>query len=51
MVKIKLAEALVGKKIYLLPFSDNAIDLKSTNVNDLLRLYGVQKAAEQPTQP
>ena len=42
MVKIKIAEALVGKKIFLLPFGDNSgVDLKTTNVNDLLRLYGL----------
>jgi regulator of protease activity HflC (stomatin/prohibitin superfamily) len=46
MVKLKLAEALVGKSIYLLPFGDgNGIDLKTTNVNDLLKLYGVQSLA------
>jgi regulator of protease activity HflC (stomatin/prohibitin superfamily) len=44
MVKLKLAEALIGKKIYLLPFSDaGGLDLKTTNVNDLLRVYGTQK--------
>jgi regulator of protease activity HflC (stomatin/prohibitin superfamily) len=43
MVKLKLAEALKGKKIYLLPFSDGGIDLKTTNVNDLLRIYGLDK--------
>ena len=43
MVKIKLAEALMGKKIYLLPFGEaGGIDLKTTNVNDLLELYGVK---------
>lgn len=43
MVKMKLAEALTGKKIYLLPFSDaGGIDLKTTNVNELLRLYGLK---------
>jgi len=43
MVKMKIAEALIGKKIYILPFGENnGIDLKTTNVNDLLKLYGVQ---------
>jgi len=47
MVKLKLAEALVGKKIYLLPFSDNGgIDLKTTNVNELLQTYGINKLSE-----
>ena len=43
MVKIKLAEALVGKKIYLLPFGDSGgIDLKTTNINELLQIYGLK---------
>ncbi len=48
MVKMKLAESLMDKQIYLLPFTDaGGIDLKTTNVNDLLRTYGVEKAARQ----
>lgn len=47
MIKLKLAEALQGKKIYLLPFGQaGGIDLKTTDVNDLLRLYGVRKLRE-----
>jgi regulator of protease activity HflC (stomatin/prohibitin superfamily) len=43
MVKMKIAESLAGKKIYLLPFSDNAgIDLRTTNINELLRIYGLK---------
>ena len=43
LVKLKLAEALAGKKIYLLPFSDNGgIDLKTTNINELLKIYGLK---------
>jgi len=56
MVKLRLAEALTGKSIYLLPFSDGGgIDLKTTDINELLRTYGVQRVAEQnragPPQP
>ncbi len=48
MVKIKLAEALQGKRIYLLPSSESGgIDLKTTDVNDLLRLYGVRGLQEK----
>jgi hypothetical protein len=48
MVKLKMAEALIGKPIYLLPFNDTGgVDLKTTNVNDLLKTYGIQKAAEK----
>ncbi len=47
MVKIKLAEALYGKRIILLPFGESGgIDLKTTDINDLLKLYGVKKLAE-----
>jgi regulator of protease activity HflC (stomatin/prohibitin superfamily) len=43
MVRLKIAEALVGKKIYLLPFGGtNGIDLKTTNINELLKVYGLK---------
>ena len=48
MVKVRLAEALAGKKIYLIPFGDTGgIDLKTTNMNDLLKLYGVKSLSNQ----
>jgi len=51
MVKLKIAESLLGKQIYLLPFSDNSgIDLKTTDINDLLKTYGVQKAIQKKPQ-
>lgn len=42
MVKLAIAKALKNKKIILLPTS-SGIDLKTTNVNDLLSTYGVKK--------
>lgn len=43
MIKMKLADALKGKKIYLLPYGGSeGIDLKTTNVNDLLKVFGVK---------
>jgi len=43
MIKLKLADALKGKKIYLLPYgSSDGIDLKTTNVNDLLKVFGAK---------
>jgi regulator of protease activity HflC (stomatin/prohibitin superfamily) len=43
MVKMKLAEALIGKKIILLPLGETGgIDLKTTDVNELLKIYGVK---------
>lgn len=48
MVKIKISEALQGKQIYLLPFTDaGGLDLKTTNINDLLRTYGLKQAASE----
>lgn len=47
MVKLKLAEALTGKKIYLLPFSEGSLDLKTTNINDLLKVYGLEKMQQK----
>ncbi len=52
MVKLRLAEALAGKSIYLLPFSENGgMDLKTTDINELLRVYGVQAAGGKSTAP
>ncbi|MCX7023860.1 MAG: SPFH domain-containing protein [Spirochaetes bacterium] len=48
MVKMKIAEALVGKSIYLLPFGDSGgLDIKTTDVNELLKVYGARGLAEQ----
>jgi regulator of protease activity HflC (stomatin/prohibitin superfamily) len=50
MVKLKMAEALLDKPIYLLPFSETSgMDLKTTDVNGLLNTYGLQKAAQKKT--
>ncbi|HXJ34462.1 MAG TPA: prohibitin family protein [Candidatus Eisenbacteria bacterium] len=46
MVKLKLAEALEGKRILLLPVSGGGLDVKTTNMNQLLETYGVRKLAE-----
>lgn len=46
MVKLKLAEALAGKRILLLPSASGAgLDIKTTNVNRLLEAYGARKLA------
>lgn len=43
MIKMKLADALKGKKIYLLPYgSSDGIDLKTTDVNDLIKVFGIR---------
>ena len=45
MVKLKIAEALEGKKIVLLPVSGTGMDIKTTNLNQLLQTYGLQSLA------
>jgi regulator of protease activity HflC (stomatin/prohibitin superfamily) len=46
MVKLKLAEALEGKRILLLPVSGTGMDIKTTNINQLLETYGVRSLAQ-----
>jgi hypothetical protein len=46
MVKLKLAEALEGKPILLLPSTGAGMDLKTTNINRLLETYGARAVAE-----
>jgi len=49
MVKLRVAEALQGKKIILLPMSDGGMNLKTTNINDLINVMGVKSlSAPQP---
>ncbi|MFW2366595.1 MAG: SPFH domain-containing protein [Desulforhopalus sp.] len=43
LVKLKIAEALQGKQIVLLPISEGGMNLKKTDVNQLLNVMGVQK--------
>ncbi|UCF87951.1 MAG: hypothetical protein JSV70_05830 [bacterium] len=51
-MKLQIAEALQGKKIFLLPVSEGRINLKTTDVKDLLKVYGLrgvaQRAAPEP---
>lgn len=42
MVKLKIAEALNGKRIIMLPIGGGGLDVRSTDINDLLQLYGIQ---------
>lgn len=46
IVKLKIAEALTGKKIILLP-SGSGLDLKTTDINSLLKVYGTQKISDE----
>lgn len=47
LVKLKIAEALQGKQIILLPVSEGGMNLKTTNINQLLEVMGIQKLAGQ----
>lgn len=55
LVKLKIAEALQGKKILLIPVSEGGMNLKTTDVNDLIKVYGVKNlssgASKAPGQP
>ncbi len=46
MVKLQVAEALQGKKIILLPVSEGGMNLKTTNINDLIGVMGVKALAK-----
>ena len=46
LVKLAIAEALQGKKIFLLPVSEGGINLKTVDMNDLLKVYGVKSLAQ-----
>ena len=51
MVKLKVAESLQGKRIILIPIGEGGgINLQKTDINDLLGLMGVEKAAEKKTE-
>lgn len=51
MVKLKIAEALANKQILLLP-SASGIDLKTTNLNDLIQTYAAKAlSAENQSTP
>jgi regulator of protease activity HflC (stomatin/prohibitin superfamily) len=45
MVKLKVAEALRGKKIIFIP-AGSGMDLRNTDVNDLLKIYGAKSLSE-----
>ena len=46
MVKLRIAEALEGKKILLLPLAGSGLDLKTTDINRLLERYGLERATQ-----
>jgi regulator of protease activity HflC (stomatin/prohibitin superfamily) len=42
MVKLRIAEAIQGKRIVLLPVSEGGMNLKSTNINQLIETMGLK---------
>jgi regulator of protease activity HflC (stomatin/prohibitin superfamily) len=46
LVKLKIAEALKGKRIVLIPVSEGGMNLKTTNINKLIDTMGIKKLSE-----
>jgi hypothetical protein len=42
IVKLKIAESLQDKRIMLLPVSDGGMNLKTTNMNQLIETMGIK---------
>lgn len=52
LVKLQIAEAIQGKKIILLPVSEGGMNLKTTNINDLINTVGLKNlSSQQPLGP
>lgn len=48
MVKLQIAEALQGKQIMLLPVSEGGMNLKTTDINQLINTMGVKSLSGKP---
>jgi regulator of protease activity HflC (stomatin/prohibitin superfamily) len=48
LVKMKIAEAVQGKKIVLLPVSEGGVNLKTTDINRLIDTMGLKALSAQP---
>lgn len=46
-VKLKIAEALQGKEVYLLPVSEGGMNLKTTDINELINTMGIKKLSDK----
>jgi regulator of protease activity HflC (stomatin/prohibitin superfamily) len=47
LVKLKIAEALQGKKLILLPVSEGGMNLKTTNINELIQTMGIKELGKK----
>lgn len=50
LVKLRIAEAMAGKRIVLLPVSEGGMNLKTTDINDLIRTMGIRALGAGKTQ-
>ena len=48
LVKLRIAEALQGKKIVVLPVSEGGMNLKTTDINALLNTMGIKSLSGKP---
>jgi len=48
MVKLEVADALKGKQIVMLPIGGGGLDVRSTDINSLLELYGLKTFTRTP---
>jgi len=46
-VKMQIAEAIQGKKIILLPISEGGMNLKTTDINQLINTLGIKSLADR----
>ncbi len=47
MVRLKIAESLQGKKIILIPLGGGGLDLKTLDLNQLIKVKGLQSLDKQ----
>lgn len=47
-VKLRIAEAMQGKRIMLLPVSEGGMNLKTTDINQLINTMGIKSMAGKP---
>jgi hypothetical protein len=47
LVKLRIAEAIQGKKIVLLPVSEGGMNLKTTDINRLIETMGIKALSKK----
>ena len=51
LVKLRIADALQGKKIILLPVSEGGLNLKTTDINQLIDVMGIRSLSSNKSGP